>query len=793
LWFCSNSKIYCVNNGKIINIINLPLPSGYYASNILADKFGRIWLAFLNKGFYLFDNNKLINIGKKTGIERYPVSSIKEDNEGNVWVTTLGTGVFCFHHMYVFTFTETDGLSSNSIKEINIDSKDRILAGTLDGLNIIDNDTIINFKTGFENDLYTYIFEIKPFGNYVYLGGGFKDSFFFKSLNNNGVNIISRVVSSIEVKDKYLITGGWGNYIKVYDRLENYQTVKKIFLEGDTLKNIRVNKILLDKNGSIWVGTSNGVFLLDSSFNSTRFDRKELNSLSVSDIGQDRKGNLWFICNNGVYLYHVKKDSIMEFTNFKGNDFIAASSVAIDLKNRVWIGSSNGINRIEYDNDNISVKNFDRDIGLPSNEVSSLFCDTVHNNLWAGTTAGISKIDLDEFDKESLLSHSILIETILVNDTAVNPSHSFSLDQNSHANIAFSALNYSNSEAVEYEYRFDGTPGDWEKTKEPRLYFSSLESGDYKLLIRGNFGNGSITAPAVVEFNVKPNFYQTLFFYIVAVLTGALLVSLVIYRRVKIHYKREGERAGYRAVISELKQQSLASMMNPHFIFNSLNSIQSFINKYEKDSANEYLAKFARLIRLNLNEADKTFILLIDEIERLKLYLELEKLRFGERLDYEIFIAPDIDPSKTLIPNMIIQPFVENSIIHGIIPTGQNGLININIFHAPMPKKLKENFVAIYNQSLHKSAGNIEDNPDYCIKIVVEDNGIGINEAQKQKYSKHVSRGLQIIRERISILHHYSGKDELVTISDKQALGEKTSGTRVEIILSPNIYSVQSD
>ena len=230
-------------------------------------------------------------------------------------------------------------------------------------------------------------------------------------------------------------------------------------------------------------------------------------------------------------------------------------------------------------------------------------------------------------------------------------------------------------------------------------------------------------------------------------------------------------------------------MMNPHFVFNSLNSIQSFYNYKENESANEYLAKFSRLIRMNLDFADKTFIKLSDELERLESYLILEKMRFDDNLNYEIWVSDDIDPEKTEIPNMIIQPFVENAIWHGILKSHNEGKVTVNIFHSELPEDIRKNYhIQIHSSLTGKTAP--DPNPIHCIKIEIIDNGIGINNCQKNKSSDHISRGISVIKERLSILHHYTGETELVKITDRSDLPVPESGTIDEIYITPNICKV---
>jgi sensor histidine kinase YesM len=175
-----------------------------------------------------------------------------------------------------------------------------------------------------------------------------------------------------------------------------------------------------------------------------------------------------------------------------------------------------------------------------------------------------------------------------------------------------------------------------------------------------------------------------------------------------------------------LEQQSLNSSMNRHFIFNALNSIQYYINRQDRLSANRYLSSFAKLIRKNLDSSQVNFTTLSDELERLGLYLEIENMRFKDKFEYEINIAESVDEEVVKIPSMLLQPFLENSIWHGILPQEKKGKISVDI----------------------------DKNELGQMEIRIKDNGIGIHTSQAQKNGKaeHISQGMNITSGRIELL-----------------------------------------
>jgi LytS/YehU family sensor histidine kinase len=187
--------------------------------------------------------------------------------------------------------------------------------------------------------------------------------------------------------------------------------------------------------------------------------------------------------------------------------------------------------------------------------------------------------------------------------------------------------------------------------------------------------------------------------------------------------------------------------MNPHFIFNTLNTIQRFYLSNDIDIGNNLLNKFGRLMRMILDNTNESFITIEDEVDFLKNYLEIEQLRYNNKFSYQISIDERIDSSITLIPSMIIQPFVENAIIHGFPSLKVKGLLRVDF-------SLKNN----------------------SIKIIIDDNGIGRNSSLKKN---HVSRGINLIRERLNVLNNKNKTHYSLEIIDK----ENSGGTLIEIIL----------
>ncbi len=229
-------------------------------------------------------------------------------------------------------------------------------------------------------------------------------------------------------------------------------------------------------------------------------------------------------------------------------------------------------------------------------------------------------------------------------------------------------------------------------------------------------------------------------------LISLLILFIYIYkkRRDLIEKQQESE---LKSEIAETELKALRAQMNPHFIFNSLNSISHFINTHSTQSADDYIASFAKLMRLTLELSEERIISLEQELEHLKLYLKLEQQRLDNRFQFAIHIAPNVNTAEWMIPSLILQPFIENSILHGLSGKTEDGLLNISIS--------TENDLLL---------------------IFLEDNGVGIDAAaEKQPTTSHKSMGMTITKNRIRLFNQQYQTHAIMNVSALQP------GTRIEL------------
>lgn len=323
--------------------------------------------------------------------------------------------------------------------------------------------------------------------------------------------------------------------------------------------------------------------------------------------------------------------------------------------------------------------------------------------------------------------------------------------------IAFSAVSFPGCNET-YQYSISKTEADyWTDIKGEEINLVNSGYGSYVVKVRARLKSGQYTKPSMFVLKVTRPYWATWWFVVLSALAIVAVIVFISRRRIAYILAKKDKEHAVQVRFMKSEYKALNALMNPHFIFNTLNNVQGLINKNDKQAANEYLRVIADLIRQNMHNISKELIPLQKEVDLVSNYLLLEKLRFKERLNYTVIVDREIDLSEILVPPLLIQPLVENSIKHGILPmTSGEGVIYVNIFER--------------NNDLH---------------IEVKDNGVGLNYKKSEKLSSHESFGLENIRKRIQQLSVIQSKN----ISFQ--LGERMEGdtrwTVVSIVI-PNSY-----
>lgn len=395
----------------------------------------------------------------------------------------------------------------------------------------------------------------------------------------------------------------------------------------------------------------------------------------------------------------------------------------ITYQGEIWVVCTNGVAEIGIDHEQPYVKRyFDQSNSILSGQVNDLAID--EHLIYIATDAGLitleRNIQLTRVAAPKITLVNIATQTEQLTDQDNPRIHGNSLP----VHIQFRNFAYPQDRLVEYQYRLH-TSDEWINTNNTSLEINELESGKYTLQIRARRPNtewGPINSWNFVIIN--PFYKETRFRIIIALLAiSTVFAALWWYASAQARAKRlvlEQE-----LMVNKLENQALQSVMHPHFMFNALNSIQHFLNDNDRLQANRYLSRFAKLMRINLSAGIQGYLSLEEETERLKHYIGLEALRLENVFDYQIVTAPELQQGAVFLPAMIIQPYIENALWHGLAPAGKDGFLSIHF--------------------IKKNA--------FTLEIRVEDNGIGLaNSRLRKRADGHRSQALDIIRKRLELL-----------------------------------------
>jgi hypothetical protein len=678
------------------------------------------------------------NVGLVPFLAGKKISSSLRDAEGSLWFSTIGEGVFKLTSETMKTF-------GNNQEAFCIENANgRIYSGMANGnLQVIKNITFEGeypYSIPFEEPISRRLYTLKK-GSPGILYLGF-DSHLEKISNNKRVFSALRPIKSIDIIDTGNIVVCTNNYTFKL-RSSDLKIVDTIWRERGT-------KVIYDR-GSYFIGTLNGLIIIDSFKTVSRIgENLPLLSKRIVDMHKSIDGGLWIATNdNGVLLY--KNGRIDNIIN-KQNELSSNNCKSLFVKDHyLWVGTDKGISKIDIKTRMVLAKYSTAD-GLPSDIINAVYSND--SITWVCTPEGVTY-----FKEKDIYGFSMCkldLYSIYVSGKKMNSMDKLLLSYNNN-NISFdyAAISFKGASEMTYKYKLIGLNSDWRETRLTTLAYPSLPSGNYEFQLYAVNKFDTQSDVIKIQFSIAAPFWKTLWFWLGTSSSILILTWYLFNRRYKYLQKITNEKNVIARRMIELEQASLRAQMNPHFIFNCLNSIQHFILKNDIEHTNKYITQFGHLIRQTLNNSVKVNVSITDEINYLRSYLELEKMRFSSGFQYSINIhSKEIYPDYTFIPPMLLQPFVENAIRHGIRHKKEGfGLIKIDI-------------QIVTNRILFS----------------IEDNGIGREASAKYKSKQHIdyhSKGITLTKNRLEILNSESLEKIISEIYDLKGANGNATGTKV--------------
>ena len=743
IWIGTSGGIYKWEGQSITLYTNNPLnPESLVDNNTQTatiDKFGTLWVGTMN-GLSRFDRRlKLFNLFRefkwKDSLLNNVVYSIYEDHSKAIWMGTQSSGIIKFNpvteEIIAWPVITAPGIETKMVRAIYKDRSGQLWIGSRDkGLfkfypeqNRFEE---VNGAKGFEISSITIrsIFEDNDGTMWVGTANGLnkynrKTNQFEvyraikESPNNNSIYQISE---SLDGKSLYLVCfrGGFQIFNKTDKTFKLFTT--NLPIKNNIGKSYAMCFEMLGQD-SVMVGTYGGglsIINLISGKSRSITEKQGLANNSVYGILRD--GNtFWLSTNRGLSSFNIKTNVIRNF------------------------GLKNYIQSNEYN--------------------EGAYCKTSDGTFYFGGVNGFNYFKPSQFPSENE-HYKTEITGIKKGETEVpffidkNGERFIKLNYNDNLiSFEFATLNFISTNVNQYAYKLEGFDDNWIKSgNRTTAYYTKLSPGNYTFRVKALTADSlSQYAGAFIHIIIEPPFWQTWWFYSIIVLIVFGIIYLVIKWRTRVINKN------YSHKLAELELKALRSQMNPHFIFNSLNSIQYFILKKEPKDAYNYLTKFSSLMRMILQNSKYKSISLQAEHDWLKTYLELKNLRMENTLDFSITIDKNLHPDHIYVPTMVLQPYVENAIIHGLLPKEGNRKLTIEILAEGQN-----------------------------IKCIITDNGIGraaSQELNKTRLKHHESTAMNLTKDRLAILNIETGNGVGPNVIDMFDENGNSIGTKVELIL----------
>lgn len=740
----SSANYYSFEKGKFQKH-KLNNPTEFTQNTAITDD--AIWICTPNgvhKNDILSKNNKTYFLNKN-------ISFVYKDKHNNYWISTLNNGVL-FVKDFAYNY---------------IDLQPRPLSLTLGKNEIfIGAEKDLIYKLNCSNLKTEKIFETKNNHSISQIyADTVNDKVFFNSFKFNILNKNNKITNefSIAIKDvkkvdhKYFSFAASGILGVFYVDAKQKSSWDNIFEKNKNkaFSGFNQSMLLINTNGksteynaktnTIYYATNNGLIAItnDGKSKEIKYKNETLFLIKIQKykeqiIGLSTAEKLYTINNNNE-VNLLKLPAFI--ANEKFNRFFIRGQYC-------YLFSENDVYEFDFE-----TQNTQKVLSL-SNDIEATDVILKNNQLFFATSKGIvikNRKEIGDFPKPKLIINEIQING---KRRELNQISELNPDENDIA-INFSTLSYIPNESYSVSYKINNSAWRTLDSNDKNLNLYSLASGNYTIQLVINHNDSKIDLQTL-QFEIKKPFWLKPLFLIGFSLILFLLLYLFYKFQIRKIEKRNQllfEKVNLEKNLNQSKLKAIKSQMNPHFFYNALNTIQSFILSNDKKQAINYLSKFSNLTRTILEMTEKETISIAEEVKTLGLYLDIEKARFEEDFTYKIDIDTAIDAENNKIPTMLLQPYVENAVKHGLLHKQGKKIVTISF------KKEAEHLI-----------------------VSVEDNGIGRQKSAELnaiKNKNHISFATEAIQNRVNLLNQYNQKNISIQYIDKTNLGNQSTGTIV--------------
>ncbi len=533
-------------------------------------------------------------------------------------------------------------------------------------------------------------------------------------------------------------------------QLNQYQlkSAKEIYYTDYPIKNISA-MFYDDRQGQLYLGTNQGVLSLkNEKIDTVLIVNEKIKSITSLEMVQDQ---LWMgTASNGLWTYDIQSATL--------NSILDASyirRIRPDTDSTVLVCTNEGLFIVHTTTQKI-VQEYSTKDGIPINEIQDVYAEG-DTYIYVATTNGIALVDRQMKTPVSLSSHDLQMDQVLINNEVVGLQNTYDFSyQENNLKLDYHLRSYASNGEIQYYSKLEPLQKEWEKSKKRSATYYGLNSGKYSFHLKAEdiYGN-EVSLENPLQIKIRKAYWQTNWFRILSIfLLGGGLIYFLTRREVIQKEAVEKEKQLNRRMAT-LELSALKAQMNPHFVFNALGAIQYYIQVHEVEAADAYLTRFAQLMRRFLDSSKEKLISLKDEIALLRIYTDLEKMRFESLFTVDIIVEKGLGLEDHYLPSMMIQPFIENAVNHGLSER-RDGKGALTIFFYEKEEVL------------------------HC---EIKDNGIGRENAKKAKRKGHLSRGMSIIQEKIQTLKISGLADIQLHIQDLDPSKQQYPGTQIILTL----------
>lgn len=691
--------LLCLKNNKLVNLSEkLQFPTSLFWCLYFDKLTNQLWVGSIDKGIFVIDlSQKISYINKDANFINDEINTIYIDDNDGLWLG--GNNFISFKNKEKTKKLTNENLTSQLVAILNKKKeKDSIYLKSY----IKESKNYICYSI--RKDTQGSIWALTNYG-LLKIDKNLKINNFVYIQDTGGV------MDFIDDNQIYLSQNYQYSYLIPVSDLSKYQ---KIIYKNKpfSYRVINVSK----GNEGLWIATyTNGLFLLENGIMKSMKDLGYLGDNNMNEVFVDSHNNIISGTLSGkVYISQWEKNRLKHIKIlYPDKDIIGNSIFFIREYNGYYlIGTNKGLNIIR----DFKLYKF---INQAENFNQTIYTDAeidINNDKLVITSKnGLITVDLNKIFKNEKVNSPIQITSIKVNDRKIEFSKDLQLNYNeNNIELSFKSNNTYNASKNRFRYKIIGLRDKWTSyTSQNNIKLIGLNSGNYQIIIEGkNIGTNEQIAPIELNLYINPPFWETGWFISFTILLFGLLFVVYFKRKIiRIRKKAELEKR-----IAETKLLALQSQMNPHFVFNAMNSIQNFVIDNNTDDALWYIGEFSKLMRQTLNYSSKTTINLEEEVDYLKRYIILENFRRKIKVKWVIDINDTIDVHDIEIPPMIIQPLVENVFVHAFVNSITNPELRINF------SKYKNKIICL-----------------------VTDNGMGVDD------SNTFSKGLKLVEERIQL------------------------------------------